>query len=48
MTILLAALQTTAHEGSFHAPYVVGGGILVGLFGAMAALLSFGKGREHS
>ncbi len=46
MTILLAALHTS--EGTFHAPYVVGGGILLVLFGVMAALLSFGKGREHS
>ncbi len=47
MTILLAALHT-ASEGTFHAPYIVGGGILLGLIGVMAALLSFGKGREHS
>ena len=29
-------------------PYLVGGLALVILFGAMAALLAFGRGREHS
>lgn len=48
MTILLAALTTATEPGTTHAPYVVGGGILLGLLGAMAALLAFGKGREHS
>ena len=45
MTILLAPL---AESGTFTAPYFVGGGILLVLLALMGALLSFGKGREHS
>jgi hypothetical protein len=52
MTILLAPLSSggtdVAESGTFWAPYYIGGGILLILFVLMAALLSFGKGREHS
>jgi hypothetical protein len=46
MTTLLALLST--EEGTFNAPYYIGGGILLILLAAIAALLAFGKGREHS
>ena len=52
MTILLAPLQSggaaMAETGTFTAPYYVGGGILLILLLVIAALLAFGKGREHS
>jgi hypothetical protein len=52
MTLLFALLNSggssITDEGSFHAPYYIAGGILFVLFGAMVALLAFGKGREHS
>ena len=46
LNLLLLPLQ--AEEGAGIAPYVIGGGALIILLGAMAALLAFGKGREHS
>jgi len=52
MTILLASLESggtdIAESGTFWAPYYIGGGILLVLLALMAALLAFGKGREHS
>jgi hypothetical protein len=52
MTLLFVLLESGgsehADEGTFWAPYLVGGGILVLLFALMAFLLAFGKGREHS
>jgi hypothetical protein len=52
MTILLASFESggteIADSGTFWAPYYIGGGILLVLLLLMAALLAFGKGREHS
>lgn len=52
MTLLLASLQSggtdVAESGTFWDPYYIGGGILLVLLLVMAALLAFGKGREHS
>jgi hypothetical protein len=52
MTILLALLHSggtdLAESSSSWTPYVVGGGILLMLLALMAALLAFGRGREHS
>ncbi|MFL6156313.1 MAG: hypothetical protein ACJ72D_09490 [Marmoricola sp.] len=50
MTIMLALAHTasTADEGFYWAPYYIGGGILLLLIAMVAALLAFGKGREHS
>lgn len=52
MMLLLAHLSSggsaNLDEGTFTAPYWIAGGILLGLFGLMVALLAFGKGREHS
>jgi hypothetical protein len=52
MTILLASLSSggtdIAESGTFWAPYYIGGGILLVLLALMAALLAFGRGREHS
>jgi len=46
-SLLLLPLQ--AHEESAGmTPYVIGIGSLLLLFALMAALLAFGKGREHS
>jgi hypothetical protein len=52
MTLLLAPLLSggtdVAKSGTFWAPYLVGGGILLLLVLLITALLAFGKGREHS
>jgi hypothetical protein len=52
MTTLLTLLSSggtdIGKEGTYWGPYFIGGGILLGLFLVMAALLAFGKGREHS
>jgi hypothetical protein len=52
MTLLLALLHgggsVGEDSGTFLAPYYVGGGILVLLLVLIGALLSFGRGREHS
>jgi len=52
MTILLAPLTSggtdIAESGTYWLPYFIGGGILLLLLAAMAAMLAFGKGREHS
>jgi hypothetical protein len=52
MTTMLALLESggtdVAESGTFWAPYYIGGGILLVLFALMVALLSFGRGREHS
>ena len=52
MTTLLVQLHSggtdVADSGTFWTPYFIGGGILLVLFALMVALLSFGKGREHS
>jgi hypothetical protein len=45
-TLLLLPLAT--EEGAGLAPYLIGGGALLFLLVLMFALLSFGKGREHS
>ena len=47
MTTLLM-LPLAAEEGAGITPFLVGGGALLLLLAVMAALLSFGKGREHS
>jgi hypothetical protein len=41
-------LPLAAEGGAGVTPYLIGGGALLLLLAAMAALLSFGKGREHS
>jgi hypothetical protein len=52
MTTMLALLESggtdVAESGTFWAPYYIGGGILLVLLALMVALLSFGRGREHS
>ena len=52
MTTLLAALHSggtdLAESGTFWAPYVIGGGILLVLLAFIVALLAFARGREHS
>ncbi len=45
----LMLVPLAAEESSPGAwPYVIGGGALLLLLVAMAALLAFGRGREHS
>ena len=46
LNLLLLPLHT--EEGAGATPYVIGIGALVLLLAVMAALLAFGKGREHS
>jgi len=46
LSLLLLPLAT--EEGAGIVPFVVGGGALLLLLALIAALLSFGKGREHS
>jgi hypothetical protein len=41
-------LPLAAEEGAGATPFLVGGGALLLLLALMAALLAFGKGREHS
>lgn len=51
MNILLAVLSgggTTGDEGTFWAPYYIGGGTLLFLLALLGALIAFGGGREHS
>jgi len=52
MTNLLVPLvsggSAVAESGTFWPPFYIGGGILLVLLVLMGALLSFGKGREHS
>jgi hypothetical protein len=52
MTTLLVALHSggtdVAESGTFWEPYYIGGGILLVLLALIVALLSFGRGREHS
>ena len=52
MTTLLAPLSSGGSDlgesGTFWAPYYIGGGSLLILLALLAALLVFGKGREHS
>ncbi|WP_183407202.1 hypothetical protein [Nocardioides marmorisolisilvae] len=52
MTFLLAHLHgggsVGEDSGTFLAPYYIGGGILLLLIVLIMALLSFGRGREHS
>lgn len=43
--VLLIALEAKSSAG--FAPFLIAGSILLFLFGSMAALLAFGKGREH-
>lgn len=44
----LPLAEKVAEEGAGWAPYYVGGGALVIFLILMAAMLAFGKGREHS
>jgi hypothetical protein len=46
LSLLLLPLHT--EEGAGATPYVIGIGVLVLLLAVMAALLAFGRGREHS
>ncbi len=46
LNLLLLPLE--AEKGAGATPYVIGIGALVILLTLMAALLAFGKGREHS
>lgn len=52
MTLMFSVLHsggsTAAEEATFYEPYYIAGGTLVLLMGALALLLAFGKGREHS
>lgn len=52
MTILLTLLSgggtSGVSEGTYWAPYYIGGGTLLLLLVMILAVLSFGKGREHS
>ena len=52
MTTLLVAMRSggtdVAESGTYWAPYYIGGGILLVLLALIVALLSFGRGREHS
>ena len=45
---ILQLLVLASEEGAGIAPFVIGGGILLLLCAAVAGLLAFGKGREHS
>ena len=44
----LMLLPLAAEGGAGAWPWLIGGTMLVGLLLAMAALLAFGRGREHS
>ena len=44
----LTGLPLAAEGGPGITPYLVGGTALLILLGALAALLAFGRGREHS
>ena len=46
--MLNAMLPLAAEGGAGATPYLIGGGALLILLVMMLALLSFGKGREHS
>ena len=48
MLNLMLAPLAAEQSGAGLWPYLIGGGALLLLLAAMAALLSFGKGREHS
>jgi hypothetical protein len=48
MLNLMLAPLAAEKSGAGLWPYLIGGGALLLLLAAMAALLSFGKGREHS
>ena len=48
MPSLQMLLPLATEEGAGLMPYVVGGGSLLLLLAALFALLSFGKGRDHS
>jgi hypothetical protein len=48
MSIAPLVVLAAASEGSGINPYVVGGSILLLLVLLMAALLAFGRGRDHS
>ncbi len=45
---ILQLVALASEESAGMAPYLVGGGSLVLLVLCLVALLSFGKGREHS
>ena len=47
-TLLLLPLAAAAEESAGLMPYAVGGVTLAILLGMLLAVLSFGKGREHS
>lgn len=53
MTTLLTLLNagggaSEVQEGTYWAPYYIGGGTLLLLLALVWAVMSFGKGREHS
>jgi hypothetical protein len=48
MPSLLLLLPLATEEGPGLTPYAVGATTLLLLFALMAALLAFGRGREHS
>ena len=46
--MILQLLPLVTEEGAGLAPFAVGGGALFILFALLVALMSFGKGRDHS
>ena len=44
----LLLLPLAAEEGAGVGPYLIGAGALLFLLAMVAAMLAFGKGREHS
>lgn len=48
MSNLLVVSLVTAEKGAGAAPYIVGGGILLGLIILMLITVAIGGGREHS
>ena len=53
MSPMLSAIITLSeavaeHEGTTHAPYFIGGGVLALLLLALLALVAFGGGRDHA
>lgn len=48
LTLLSGGGASEVSDGTFWAPYYIGGGILLLLLAMLWAVMSFGKGREHS